>query len=82
MAKAYKCDRCGNYFEKIRLPHDGEYFILKVGGLAGKTYADICESCNSKFQIWMNEFKVTSDDGDLVDKTIEAVLGGERDEKM
>lgn len=77
MAKAYKCDRCGNYFEKRKLFRNGEYFVRKAGGTEGIIDIDLCESCNSKFQIWMNKFKVMSNDGDLVDKTIEAVLGGE-----
>lgn len=64
MAKAYKCDRCGNYFEKNKLLHNGEYFVRKAGGIEGIIDIDLCESCNSKFQIWMDEFKIMNEESE------------------
>ena len=52
MARAFKCDRCGNYYDPQSCLED-EFVICK----SNLVKADICPLCKAKFDAWFNAAK-------------------------
>lgn len=57
MAKAYKCDRCGEYFESMRQikgNFDISEIIAEEGVHYGNFKKDLCPVCQKEFVEWWN----------------------------
>lgn len=58
MARAYKCDRCGEFYEpkKKEKGDFGIYEIISTGewGLSSPNEKDICPACRKKLAEWWN----------------------------
>lgn len=57
MARAYKCDRCGEYFETQR-QIEGNFDISEIisgeGGHYQHDKKDLCPVCQKEFAEWWN----------------------------
>ncbi len=56
MAKAYKCDRCGEYFETQRksVGNFDIHEIIAEGGLYADDKKDLCPVCQKELAEWWN----------------------------
>lgn len=56
MAKAYKCDRCGEFYEpqKQEKGDIGIYEIISTMGLIEPNEKDICPACQKELAEWWN----------------------------
>lgn len=56
MAKAYKCDRCGEFYEpqKQEKGNIGIYEIISTMGLIEPNEKDICPACQKELAEWWN----------------------------
>lgn len=53
MASAYKCDRCGNYYQQIGyLPPN--YCVCRSNGLKAGVKLDLCPDCGKVLEDWMD----------------------------
>lgn len=52
MSKAYKCDRCGKYWD-ISCAHIEKREYFNASSTKDKSY-DLCPTCLSKFDEWIN----------------------------
>jgi predicted nucleic acid-binding Zn ribbon protein len=61
---AYKCDRCGKYFDKIKSFKDFKILGWSVVSLRYKTNnggnfdIELCPECRDSFKNWFNEFAI------------------------
>lgn len=51
--KAYKCDRCGNLYERKVKPNITIYKYVPFCD----TRLDLCHKCQDTLENWLNEFK-------------------------
>ena len=56
MAIAYKCDRCGEFYEpqKQEKGDFGLYELISTGGLLTPNEKDICPTCRKELAEWWN----------------------------
>lgn len=53
MADAYKCDRCGVYYENNNFGYYGVTRLVK-GNIPHLSY-DLCDECIKSFEKWLKE---------------------------
>lgn len=56
MAKAYKCDRCGEYYEQ-RKEEKGDFGIFEIistAGILAPDEKDMCPACQKELAEWWN----------------------------
>lgn len=54
--KAFKCDRCGNYYDKFTCNEDDLYIVH-----ANKSTIDLCPECNDELSKWYKNEPVQED---------------------
>lgn len=56
MAKAYKCDRCGEFYEpqKQEKGYFDIYEVITTGGHLEHDKKDICPACQKELAEWLN----------------------------
>jgi hypothetical protein len=58
MAAAFKCDRCGRFFDK-RSPLRTRYHVLRI--LKGNNFdTDLCDDCEKELDLFLNNAKTSS----------------------
>jgi hypothetical protein len=58
MSIAYKCDRCGKFYDENSKNHAGEPRIFTTCSISSSKYdhrADLCEECYESFMEWWNK---------------------------
>lgn len=53
MSKAYKCDRCGEFFPSYK----ATLLVMK-----GQNVVDLCPNCRGMLWKWLNEYKEGEDE--------------------
>ena len=56
MANAYRCDRCGVFFEKY--DRKNNYPCIATDMLGGIVWADLCEKCKADLDLFMQNAPV------------------------
>ena len=57
--RAYKCDRCGNYFDE----ESGSLYLAEpVQTIPTKKFLDICPVCQKELDDWFEEGREASDE--------------------
>lgn len=58
MAKAYKCDSCGRYFQFGKHEQTGDYYCGRYvnASMEVPVRADLCSECYTKFSEFMTKF--------------------------
>ena len=56
--KAYKCDRCGKFFEKYKDQGTAEFFNITRNPCVSGNCLDLCPKCNDELQEWVTNYKV------------------------
>ena len=49
---AYKCDRCGKFFEVHKREKDGFYITSHLG--LSNSFYDLCPTCNNELKEWFD----------------------------
>lgn len=55
MAKAYRCDRCGQFY--IANDYIDSYKPFYINNIIKCRMLDLCEECHNELQSWMNVYK-------------------------
>lgn len=50
--RAYKCDRCGKFFERYDGQGTGKFFNVTRMLMSGSGL-DLCPNCNAELQVWV-----------------------------
>lgn len=53
MARAYKCDRCGEFYEPQE-QEKGDFGIYEIGEFFAPNEKDICPACRKELAEWWN----------------------------
>lgn len=59
MAKALLCDRCGTFYERVKVQTSG-YFVTRYS--TGGCPLDLCPVCREEFKNWFEEKKKDKDE--------------------
>lgn len=51
--KAFKCDRCGKFFEKYKMQGTAEFFNITRNPSMSGNCLDLCPNCNAELQEWI-----------------------------
>ena len=54
--KAYKCDRCGNLFEKYAGQGTRRFYSVTRDPCSSGNCLDLCPKCNDELQEWVDKF--------------------------
>ena len=60
MSRAYKCDRCGELYERYDLGIE-DLVITPLKNTHNSVYYDLCKSCRKELTDWFNENKKESE---------------------
>ena len=71
--KAYKCDRCGKFFEKYKNQGTSEFFNITRNPCVSGNCLDLCPKCNSELQEWVANENCNCTDADIAKSFIEDV---------
>lgn len=55
MATAYKCDRCGKFYDEELQKYPYNPMIFICSGNVCDHSADLCEACYESFMVWWNK---------------------------
>ena len=55
--RAYKCDRCGKFFEKYKNQGTAEFFNITRTPKIPDNCLDLCPNCNAELQEWVANVK-------------------------
>ena len=55
MSKAYKCDRCGKFYEGYFIDPEKDYVIGTKLAISKAKFMDLCPICQDSFTAWMKE---------------------------
>ena len=79
--RAYKCDRCGQYFD-ISYKYDNTKVCLSILAAGRWTTADLCKDCMHSLEDWHYIHKLLNKEVEehyeMDKKTVEEIQGDER----
>lgn len=56
MSKAYKCDRCGSFYEGYFIDPEETYVITNKIDASKRKFMDLCPVCQNSFTAWVKEY--------------------------
>ncbi len=56
MSKAFKCDRCGRFYEGYFIDPEENYVITTKLDASKSKFIDLCPICQDSFSAWIKEY--------------------------